>query len=44
LQVAPKTLKAWLQVLERLYVVFAIYPYTTGLPRSLLKTPEGFLL
>ncbi|MEI8025656.1 MAG: AAA family ATPase [Pseudomonadota bacterium] len=42
LQVAPKTLKAWLQVLERMYVVFSIYPYTTGLPRSLLKPPKVF--
>ena len=42
LQVAPKTLKAWLQVLERMYVVFAIYPYTTGLPRSLRKPPKVF--
>lgn len=42
LQVAPKTLKAWLQVLERMYVVFSIYPYTTGLPRSLQKPPKVF--
>jgi predicted AAA+ superfamily ATPase len=42
LQVAPKTLKGWLQVLERMYVVFAIYPYTIGLPRSLQKPPKVF--
>jgi predicted AAA+ superfamily ATPase len=42
LQVAPKTLKAWLQVLERMYVVFAVYPYTAGLPRSLQKPPKVF--
>ena len=42
LQVAPKTLKGWLQVLERMYLVFSIYPYTAGLPRSLQKPPKVF--
>lgn len=42
LQVAPKTLKAWLLVLERMYVVFTIYPYTKGLARSLQKPPKIF--
>lgn len=42
LHVAPKTLKAWLQVLERMYVVFSVYPYTTGLPRSLQKPPKVY--
>ncbi len=42
LQVAPKTLKAWLQVLERMYVVFAIYPYSLGIARSLQKPPKVF--
>lgn len=42
LQVAPKTLKSWLQILERMYVVFAVYPYSLGIPRSLQKPPKVF--
>ena len=35
-------MKSWLQVLERMYLVFPIYPYTTGLPRALQKPPKVF--
>ncbi len=42
LQVAPKTLKHWLEVLERMYVVFIVRPFTKNLPRSLQKPFKVF--
>jgi predicted AAA+ superfamily ATPase len=42
LQVSPKTVKAWLEVLERMYLVFSIRPYTKSLPRSILKPPKVY--
>jgi predicted AAA+ superfamily ATPase len=40
LQVAPQTVKRWIEVLEKMYLVFAIYPYTKNLPRAVLKPPK----
>jgi len=31
LQISPKTAKAWLEVLERVYFVFCVRPYTRNL-------------
>ncbi len=42
IQVAPKTLKHWLEVLERMYLVFVVRPYTKGLGRALQKPPKVF--
>ena len=42
LQISPKTAKAWLAVLERMYLVFAVYPYTKSLPRAILKPPKVY--
>lgn len=42
LQVSPKTAKAWLEVLERMYLVFSVRPYTKSLPRSILKPPKVY--
>jgi hypothetical protein len=42
LQVSPKTAKAWLEVLERMYVVFAVRPFTRNLPRAIQKPPKVF--
>ena len=42
LQVSPKTAKAWLEVLERMYLVFAVRPYTKSLPRAILKPPKVY--
>lgn len=36
LQISPKTAKSWLEVLERIYLVFSVRPYTRFLPRALL--------
>lgn len=40
LQVSPKTLKSWLEVLEKMYLVFAVMPYTRNLPRAIQKPPK----
>jgi predicted AAA+ superfamily ATPase len=42
IQVSPKTVKAWIEVLERMYLVFAVYPYTRSLPRAVLKPPKVY--
>ncbi len=40
LQVAPQTVKRWIESLEKMYVIFTVYPYTKNLPRSILKPPK----
>ena len=42
LEIAPKTAKAWLEMLERMYLVFSIYPFSKSLPRSILKPPKVY--
>ncbi len=42
LQISPKTAKSWLDVLQRMYLVFAVYPYTRNLPRAVLKPPKVY--
>ncbi len=42
LQVAPKTLKHWLEVLERMYLIFVVRPYSKGLGRALQKAPKVY--
>lgn len=42
LQISPKTGKAWLEVLERMYLVFSVRPYTKSLPRAVLKPPKVY--
>jgi uncharacterized protein len=42
LQVAPKTLAHWLEVLERMYLVFVVRPYTKRLPRAIQKPPKVY--
>lgn len=42
IQVSPKTAKAWLELLERMYLVFAVRPYTRDLPRAVLKPPKVY--
>ncbi len=42
LQISPKTAKMWLEVLERMYLVFPVYPYTRNIPRAVLKPPKVF--
>jgi predicted AAA+ superfamily ATPase len=42
IQVAPQTAKTWLEVLERMYLLFIVRPYTTSLPRAVLKPPKVY--
>ena len=40
LEIAPKTAKAWLNLLERMYLLFCIYPYSKKIPRAIQKPPK----
>ena len=42
LQISPKTAKLWLEVLERMYLIFSVRPYTKSLPRAVLKPPKVY--
>ena len=42
LQISPKTAKSWLEVLERMYLVFSVRPYTKSLSRAVLKPPKVY--
>lgn len=42
LEISPKTAKQWLLLLEKMYMVFAIYPFTTKVARSILKPPKVY--
>jgi len=42
LQISPKTAGAWLEVLERMYLVFTVRPFTRSLPRAILKPPKVY--
>lgn len=40
LQVAPKTVRHWIDILERLYILFVVPPYTAKLPRAIQRPPR----
>lgn len=40
LEVSPHTVKHWVEVLERLYVIFVVTPFSKNLARGLLKEPK----
>ena len=42
LQIAPNTAKKWLELLERLYVVFSIKPLTQKIARAIQKPPKVY--
>ncbi len=42
LQISPKTAKSWLQLIEKMYIGFAIYPFTKNVPRSIAKPPKVY--
>jgi len=42
LEISPKTAKTWLEVLERMYLVFSVRPYIKSLPRAVLKPPKVY--
>lgn len=39
-EVSPTTVKSYIQLLEALYVVFRVHPYSKNIARSLLKEPK----
>jgi uncharacterized protein len=40
LEVSPHTIKHWIEILQVLYVIFVVPPYTKNVARSLLKEPK----
>jgi predicted AAA+ superfamily ATPase len=42
LQISPKTAKNWLELLEKMYLVFSVRPYTKSIPRAVLKPPKVY--
>ncbi len=40
IEVAPKTAKNWLNVLEKTYSVFSIRPFSKGMSKAITKTPK----
>lgn len=42
LQISPKTAASWLRLIEKMYLCFAVYPYTKNLPRSIQKPPKVY--
>ena len=42
LQCSDKTVKRWLTILERMYVVFRVVPYHNNVARAILKSPKYY--
>ncbi len=42
LKVSHKTVKNWLEILSRMYLLFVIFPYTGNLTRAIHKPPKVF--
>lgn len=42
LQVSPHTVKQWVGMLECLYILFVVTPYSRNIARSLLKAPKVY--
>lgn len=42
LECDPHTVKRWLQLLENLYIIFRVTPYSNNIARSLLKEPKFY--
>ena len=40
LQISPHTVKQWISMLESLYILFTVTPYSRNIARSLLKQPK----
>lgn len=40
IQISPQTVKRYIQILEDLYIVFRVVPYSQNIARSLLKEPK----
>lgn len=42
IQVSPVTVKKWLEILEKMYVIFLVHPYTKNLSRAVQKPPKVY--
>jgi predicted AAA+ superfamily ATPase len=42
LQIASKTAKHWLQIVEKMYLAFPIYPLVRNIPRAIQKPPKVY--
>ena len=42
LEVAPKSVKRWLNILENLFVIFSLTPYYENVSRSIRKSPKYY--
>jgi uncharacterized protein len=42
LEISPITAKRWLELLERMYVVFTVWPLAKGIPRAIRKPPKVY--
>jgi hypothetical protein len=42
LQISPKTSASWLEILEKMYLIFIVKPYTKNLQRAIQKPPKAF--
>ena len=42
LDISPKTAKAWLMLMEKMYIGFAVYPFTKNLSRAIQKPPKVY--
>ena len=40
LEVSPKTVKHWIEILQRMFVVFIVSPYSRNIARAILKEPK----
>lgn len=40
IQVSPHTIKNWINILEKLYIIFKLTPYHRNIARSILKEPK----
>jgi hypothetical protein len=42
IEISPNTAKSWIEILERMYLVFVVRPFTKSLPRAVLKPPKVY--
>jgi len=42
LKVSEKTLVRWLEILEKMYLLFVVRPYSTNIARAIQKTPKVY--
>ncbi|MCP4601271.1 MAG: ATP-binding protein [Proteobacteria bacterium] len=42
LEISPKTAKSWLEILERMYLVFSVKPYSRSLARAIRKSSKVY--